>query len=86
MASLVGEHGSRVQASVIVGLGLSCPSACRIFLGHQACVPYTGRLILNHWTTREMLNLSIFNLNLTEIRSLERGTGFREGTGLARKS
>ena len=52
----------------------------------QACVPYTGRLILNHWTTREMLNLRIFNLNLIEIRSMGRGTDFREGTSLARKS
>ena len=52
--------GSRHVASVVVVHGLSFPRARRIFpdQGLNLC-PLCGRWILNHWTTREVLNLTI---------------------------
>ena len=38
----------------VVVPGLSCPSVWDLpKAGNQTCVPFTGRRILNHWTTRK---------------------------------
>ena len=54
--------GSRALecGSVVVARGLSCPVACALF-PHQGSnwVPCFARWILNHWTTREALVLSL---------------------------
>ena len=49
------------KASAVSAHGLSCTTACRIFLdqGSNWC-PCIARQILNHWTTREALSV-IFN-------------------------
>ena len=67
LASLVAEHrlGSwgvrdleRV-GSVVVAQGLNCSSACGIFQDQgQTYVPCTARQNFNHWTTREVPNVS----------------------------
>ena len=58
-ASAVAVHRFQSTGPVVVVQGLSCPAACRIFLDQgskdQTGVPYTGRQILNHWTSREVL-------------------------------
>ena len=54
---LLQSTGSRMWASVFVAPGLSCSKACKIFPDRdQTCVPCIGRQILNHWTTREVLD------------------------------
>ena len=54
--------GSRMWASGFVAPRLSCSKAWKIFPDRdRTCVPRIGRLILSHWTTREVLD----NLLLT---------------------
>ena len=54
--------GSRAleRGSVVVARGLSSPVACALFLDQGSnWVPCIARWILNHWTTREALVLSL---------------------------
>ena len=55
VASLVAP-GFCSTGSTVMTCGLRCSSACGIF-PHQGstCIPCTGRRILNHWPTREVL-------------------------------
>ena len=54
---LLQSTGSRMWASVFVAPRLTCSKACKIFPDRdQTCVPCISRQILNHWTTREVLD------------------------------
>ena len=62
-ALIVAAHGSwSVWASVVTELGLSC-SWCveSSWTRNETCVPYFGRQILIHCTTREVLDLLLLN-------------------------
>ena len=67
MASLVAEHRLSVSGSVVVAHGFSCPVACIILVPwarnptHALCI---GRWVLNHWTTREVPWLLMFDLRI----------------------
>ena len=96
VASLVAEHGLYHSGPSVVGAhGLSCSPACGIFLdrGLHLCVPSIVRWILNHWTTREVLNLEYLKPTCAFQRSnsvtldwrIEKGDGgtWRGSTTLA---
>ena len=52
---LLRSMGSRRAGSVVVAHGLSCSTACGIFLDQGSTrVPCIGRQILNHCATREV--------------------------------
>ena len=58
----VASHRLQSTGSLAVACGLSCSTACGIFLdqGLIPC-PYTGRRILNYWTTRKVRSMYNFN-------------------------
>ena len=49
------------MCSVVVADGLSCSKECGINsqARDQTCVPYIGRKVLKHWTTKEVLGIVI---------------------------
>ena len=57
-ASLASEHGLQgTRASVLAAHGLGSPVACGILPNQESNLcPPPRRQILNHWTTREVLN------------------------------
>ena len=58
-------------ASVVGAHGLSCPTACGIFLDQgPTCVPCIGRWILNHWTTKKS-SFAAFHVNVSVASSLK---------------
>ena len=61
VASLCGARALGSWASVVVARGLSCSTACGIFLdqGSNPC-PLHWRRILNHCTTREVPDVGHF--------------------------
>ena len=56
VASLVAEQGLSSPGSAAVAHGLCCTVACGIVPDQRSNLPSTGRQILKHWTTREVLN------------------------------
>ena len=55
------EHQLNSRCSIVVSLRLSCSEACGIFPERGwTCVPCVGMQILSHWTTREVLKVSIY--------------------------
>ena len=71
----IAEHGLlfavaslEAQASVVMVPSLVAPWHVQLSQD-QTCVPCSGRWILNHWTTREVLNS-----DLTQSVTVELGT------------
>ena len=71
-ASVAADRGLWSLGSVVVALGLSCPTACEIFWTRdQTGVPCIGRQILNHWASVvAQIVKNLLAMQETRVRSL----------------